>query len=160
MGNSQTATATEEMNAQEYGVKTKEDPEQGFDVNIENIEFEVESEGVPEPEYEETEPEYVEPEPEYQEPYYYDDYNDRFRRPTRAINKHVFTWLFSFFLGMYGVDRFARGQIGLGLAKMLTFGGFGFWFLADFFTALYKSYQGDFSDGEELLFDTYGRYAD
>ena len=146
------------MTAQEYGVKTQEEPDQGFDVNIDNIEFEVESEGIPEPEYEE-EPEYVEPEPEYQEPYY-EEYNDRYRCPARAINKHLFTWLFSFFLGMYGVDRFARGQIGLGLAKMLTFGGFGFWFLADFFTALYKSYQGDFSDSEELLFDIYGRYAD
>ncbi len=39
--------------------------------------------------------------------------------------------LLSAFLGALGVDRFYRGQIGLGVVKLITFGGCGFWALID-----------------------------
>lgn len=42
------------------------------------------------------------------------------------------TILLSFFLGGLGVDRFYLGQTGLGIAKLLTVGGFGVWSLIDF----------------------------
>jgi hypothetical protein len=39
--------------------------------------------------------------------------------------------LFSIFLGYFGIDRFYMGQVGLGIGKLLTFGGCGVWYLID-----------------------------
>ena len=80
-------------------------------------------------------------------------------RAVRRWNKHMFTWVFSFIFGIYGVDRFMRGQIGLGLLKLLTFGGFGMWYLADVIIAALQSYVGPYRDSEDILFDAYGRYT-
>lgn len=44
--------------------------------------------------------------------------------------------LFSAFLGMLGVDRFLTGRTGLGVAKLLTFGGFGIWWTIDYILAV------------------------
>lgn len=41
------------------------------------------------------------------------------------------TLLLSLFLGGFGVDRFYLGYTGLGVAKLLTFGGCGVWALID-----------------------------
>ena len=80
-------------------------------------------------------------------------------RYARSFNKHVFTWLFSFVLGVYGIDRFIRGQIGLGLLKLFTGGGFGVWYIIDVIIAAYKSYAGEFSNMDDLLFDDAGNYV-
>jgi TM2 domain-containing membrane protein YozV len=45
---------------------------------------------------------------------------------------YVTLLLISWFLGVFGVDRFMLGQTGLGIAKLLTFGGCGIWALVDF----------------------------
>jgi len=59
----------------------------------------------------------------------------------RSINKHVFVWLGSFIGGFLGLDRFMRGQIGLGVIKLLTIGGLGIWYTIDVCIAAYKAYN-------------------
>lgn len=77
----------------------------------------------------------------------------------RKCNKHVFVWLFAFVLGEFGVDRFYRGQIGLGILKFITAGGLGMWFLADFIIAAIKAYSNSaFGPDEDVIFIN-GHYA-
>lgn len=127
-----------------------------IDVDIDNITFEVEDADEKDTSYEEAADSSYDP--------YAESYSDMYgRRPfaySRRINKHVFTWLFSFVLGIYGVDRFARGQIGLGLLKLMTFGGMGFWYLADLILAIAKAYGSGSVEDSDFYFDRYGRYVD
>ena len=55
----------------------------------------------------------------------------------RRINKHFFVWFGTFLFGWFGVDRFLRGQIGLGILKLLI-DWFGIWALIDWIIALTK----------------------
>ncbi|MBQ9440216.1 MAG: TM2 domain-containing protein [Paludibacteraceae bacterium] len=52
--------------------------------------------------------------------------NVRFTSPTLV-------WVVSFFFGYLGIDRFLVGSVGAGVGKLLTFGGFGIWWLIDLF---------------------------
>lgn len=50
----------------------------------------------------------------------------QFKDPTMAL-------IVSILAGGLGIDRFMIGDTGLGLAKLLTCGGFGFWTIIDWF---------------------------
>ena len=87
----------------------------------------------------------------------------------KKINKHVFCWVGAFLFGGFGVDRFMRGQVGLGVFKLLlcTFGWVLFiipglvgsiWCLVDWIVALTKVYGGAFNDSEDVVFVN-GEYA-
>ncbi len=76
----------------------------------------------------------------------------------KRINKHVFAWVGAFLFGGIGVDRFMRGQVGLGILKIITFGGLGIWTLVDWIVALTKVYGNSFSDDEMVTFIN-GKYA-
>ena len=71
----------------------------------------------------------------------------------KRFNKHMYVWVFCCLLGELGVDRCMRGQIGLGVLKLITVGGCGVWALIDWVIALTKAYgSGAFGPEEEVVF--------
>lgn len=76
----------------------------------------------------------------------------------KRCNKHVFVWVCNFLFGSVGVDRFIRGQIGLGILKIVTGGAIGVWTLVDFIISLTKAYGNAFHDEEDVVFIN-GKYA-
>ena len=138
------AAAPEETAAVEANAEAAAGAKEGvkYDADIDyNMEWEVETEPAPA----------AAPEQEY---YQYDPASEA----ARSCNKHLFVWVFSFVCGMYGVDRFIRGQIGLGLLKIFTFGGLGCWYIIDLIIAMVKAYAGPYTDMDDLLFDRDGNY--
>jgi len=76
----------------------------------------------------------------------------------KRIDKNIFTWVFCFLLGELGVDRFVRGQIVLGVLKLVTCGGCGLWSLIDWVIALSKAYGAAYGSENEFVFID-GKYS-
>ena len=78
----------------------------------------------------------------------------------KTINKHLFVWVGAFLFGGIGVDRFLRGQIGLGVCKLLlNWFTLGIWALVDWIIALTKAYGGVYGNVEDITFDADGNYT-
>lgn len=79
---------------------------------------------------------------------------------TKTINKHIFVWIGAWLFGCLGVDRFMRGQIGLGVFKLLIgwWATIGIWPLVDWIIAMVKAYGQSFGSEEEITFIN-GKYA-
>ena len=60
-----------------------------------------------------------------------------YSEPTTAL-------ILSLFLGGLGIDRFYIGSIGIGIGKLLTFGGLGLWTLIDWFLIMGAARQRNY----------------
>jgi TM2 domain-containing membrane protein YozV len=60
-----------------------------------------------------------------------------------ALKKNYLTaLLLSIFLGGLGIDRFYLGNVGLGILKLITCGGFGIWTIIDIILIATKNIKG------------------
>lgn len=62
----------------------------------------------------------------------------QYKNPTTAL-------ILSLFLGGYGIDRFYIGDTGLGIGKLLTCGGIGFWAIIDWFLIMGSTREKNFN---------------
>lgn len=67
-----------------------------------------------------------------------------FKDPTISI-------VLSVLVGGLGVDRFYIGDVGLGVAKLLTCGGLGIWWLVDLFLIQKKTKDNNAEDYTETV---------
>lgn len=67
-----------------------------------------------------------------------------FKDPTVSL-------VLSIIVGQLGIDRFYIGDIGAGVGKLLTFGGFGIWWIVDMFTIQKKTKTNNAEDLNETM---------
>ncbi len=68
-----------------------------------------------------------------------------FKEPTMSL-------IISLLGGPLGIDRFYIGDVGLGIAKLLTCGGLGIWTIVDYFLIMGRTREANFEKLQEELF--------
>lgn len=71
--------------------------------------------------------------------------SSNFKDPTISI-------IVSILAGNFGVDRFIIGDIGLGIGKLLTCGGFGIWAIIDWFLIMKATRQKNMEKLQTFLY--------
>jgi TM2 domain-containing membrane protein YozV len=54
--------------------------------------------------------------------------------------------------GHFGIDRFLLGEVGLGVAKLLTCGGLGIWTIVDWFLIMGRTRELNMQRIQQLLY--------
>lgn len=75
-----------------------------------------------------------------------------------AQRHYLATFFLTFLWGAFGVDRMYMGWYGLGILKLITFGGFGIWTIVDFFFVI-SGYMRDRQGREMIGIAEYKRFA-
>ena len=70
---------------------------------------------------------------------------------TVRLKRPVVILILSLLFGFFGVDRFMLGDTGLGIFKLLTFGGFGFFAVIDWFLVYSRAKEKNFNNIMLLL---------
>jgi TM2 domain-containing membrane protein YozV len=63
----------------------------------------------------------------------------------------AFSLVFSFMAGQLGVDRFVIGDVGLGIVKLLTCGGFWIWTIVDWFIIMGRTREVNYEKLQRAL---------
>lgn len=61
-----------------------------------------------------------------------------------SLNSPMMMLIVSIFVGSLGIDRFIIGDIGLGIGKLITCGGFGVWWFIDLFLIMDATKKNNF----------------
>ncbi len=92
--------------------------------------------------------------------YQQSQFQNGYQQPTYApgmkvntVNKNIHIWVWCFLLGGLGLDRFMRGQVGLGICKLLfNWVTLGIWSLVDWIIAMVKGYGSAYGNEENFTF--------
>lgn len=68
----------------------------------------------------------------------------QFKDPTISL-------IISILIGALAIDRFLIGDIGLGIAKLLTCGGLGIWVLVDWFLIMGRTKEKNFEMFQQIV---------
>ncbi len=71
-----------------------------------------------------------------------------FKDPTMML-------IVSLLVGHFGIDRFLMGDTGLGIAKLLTCGGFGIWTVVDWFLVMGNAKKKNYEKLQYIFLSTY-----
>ncbi len=70
---------------------------------------------------------------------------------TLQFNDPTISLIISILVGALAIDRFLIGDIGLGIAKLLTCGGLGGWVLVDWFLIMGRTKEKNFEMFQQIV---------